>query len=225
MLFTLDHRALDAQIRQTQGILNGAQGAARAGHARRRALRSAGRQERHHPGHAQQRQDPGQHLHRRGRIEHRAARAVARAARLHVHSRADHRPRQHGEREGRQLRAAGRSDPARHHHPGRSGLRHLRAAAAQSAGTAAGDHQRDRDDPGDRSRRRPAGDRPGDHGREHGRSPRPARCRCARPCPIPTSCCGRERWCRCGWSSARRRRSWCPQPAIQVARPGRSSSS
>ncbi len=28
MLFTLDHRAIDAQIRQTQGILDGAQGAA-----------------------------------------------------------------------------------------------------------------------------------------------------------------------------------------------------
>ena len=108
MLFTLDHRAIDAQIRQTQGILNGAQGAARAGHARRRALRSAGRQERHHPGHAQQRQDPGQHLHRRGRIQHRAARAAAGPARLHVHPRADHRPRQHGERQGRQLRAPGR---------------------------------------------------------------------------------------------------------------------
>ncbi len=46
--------------------------------------------------------------------------------------------------------------------------------------------------PSGRSRRRPACDRPGDHGREHGRRQRPARCRSARPCPTPTNCSGRD---------------------------------
>ncbi len=55
------------------------------------------------------------------------------AARLLHHPRADLRPHQHGERQGRQLRAAGRYRAACDHQSDRADLRDLHGAAAQSA--------------------------------------------------------------------------------------------
>ncbi len=56
--------------------------------------------------------------------------------------RADLRTRQHGRGEGRQFRAAGRPRAARHHHPDRAGLCRVRAAAEQPAGVAPGARRR-----------------------------------------------------------------------------------
>ena len=97
------------------------------------------------------------------------------AARLHHHPRADLRPHQHGQRQGRQFRAAGRSRAARHHQPDRADLRLLHGAAAQPAGRARSARRRDRDRRGDRSRARAQrATGPGHDDREHGRCRRPA---------------------------------------------------
>ncbi len=54
------------------GAARGREGKSRSGRARCRALYRASRQERHHPGHAQQRANAGQHLASRGRFQYRA---------------------------------------------------------------------------------------------------------------------------------------------------------
>ena len=64
---------------------------------------------------------------------------------LHHHPRADHRPHQHGQGQGRQFRAPGRHRAARDHQPDRADLRDVRGAAAVAAGSAQGARRRDRD--------------------------------------------------------------------------------
>ncbi len=68
---------------------------------------------------------------------------------------------------GNFVRAADCAD--RHHHPDRAGLRHLRGSAAHSARSAPGARRRERHHRGDHSRRAAAGERPGHHDREHRR--------------------------------------------------------
>ena len=111
--------------------------------------------------------------------------------------RADRRTRQHGRGQGGQFRAAGRSRAARHHHPDRAGLCRVRAAAEQSAGVARGACGGNRHRPGDHSGRDAARQRPRLDDREHHRCGAPARSPFAPPCRTPTGCCGPARWCAC----------------------------
>ena len=71
------------------------------------------------------------------------------SARLHQDPRADLRPHQRRQCQGRQFRAAGRHRAARHHHPDRAGLRDVHGAATHAARCAPGAGRRERD----RSRR------------------------------------------------------------------------
>ncbi len=142
-------------------------GAARTGDARRRALFRTGRQKRHDAGHAQQCQDAGEYRARHRGIEQGDAGKPERAARFHENSRADFRPHERGERQGRQFRASGDSAPLATIIQIGAGLCQLRRAAAQSARCAPGDRRRNRDARGDRARREPARHRAGDDDREH----------------------------------------------------------
>ena len=195
LLFTLDGRAIEAQIKQVEGVHRRRQGAARAGRARRRALHRAGRQERHHRSSRSTTPRPRS-------TSSRAAVKSNKAALENLKVQLELLPRSARRspaasawpRQGRQFRAAGRPDAARDHHPDRAGLRHLpvpqrslpdcaRRSPAETATIEA-------IVPGDDAR----AERPGHDDREHGRSGDRHGDRCAPPCRTRTSCCGPARW-------------------------------
>ena len=162
LLFTLDSRAIEAQILQAEGDAS-RRDKAQLEQAERDVapLHRAGREERH-PGHqSRQRQDPGRRSVRAALKSNEAMlEEPAGAAELHDDPRADLRPHQRGGRQGRQLRAPGRSAAARDHHPDRADLRHVPGAAGTLPELREAIADGTRDDRGDRSRARasaPAG--------------------------------------------------------------------
>ena len=144
-------------------------GHVRAGAARRRALHRPCREKRDPDRHAQQRADAGQHLEGDGGIEPRAARESESAARLLHDPRADLRPHQHGQCEGRQFRASGRHLADGDDHADGAGLCQLHGAAEKSSRHPQGDRRGNRDRGSGHSRRGQARQRPGHHDREHRR--------------------------------------------------------
>ena len=73
LLFTMDCRALEAQIRQVEGQLARDRPRSSRRRARRQALHRAGRQERHPDHQSRQRQDPGRRFRRRRLMPNRAS--------------------------------------------------------------------------------------------------------------------------------------------------------
>ena len=141
MLFTLDHRAIDAQIRQTQGILNGAKA----------QLEQATRDvERYDALVAKNATTMVTLNNAKTQVNIFTAAVESNTAQLEllrvqrdftfIRAPITGRVSMANVKVGNYARQADR-DPARDHHSGRSGLRHLRAPSAQSAGAAAGDHQ------------------------------------------------------------------------------------
>ena len=128
LLFTLDSRDHRSAGQADRRPARRRKGEPRAGRTRRHALHRACGQERHDHGDAAKCADAGQHL-ARGSVDSNTAQLenLSDPDRLLHHPCADRRTCQHGSRQGGKLRAAGRFDPARHHHPDCAGLRHLRA--------------------------------------------------------------------------------------------------
>ena len=145
LLFTLDSRQLEAEIKRVEAVIAGAVAQQEQAERDVRALQRTGRQERHHPGDAEQRADPGQHLARGRRFEPRHAREPEGSAVLDPDPRADFRTHQRGQCEGRQFRAPRRHRAACDHQPDQAGLCDLRAAAAAIARSAQGAGRRNRD--------------------------------------------------------------------------------
>ena len=69
VLFILDSRPIEAEIKRVEAVIAGAE--AQFEQAQRDVARYTElvAEERHHPGHAQQRADPGQHLARARRVQ------------------------------------------------------------------------------------------------------------------------------------------------------------
>ncbi len=216
-------RTLEAQLHQAEGNSGKGQGAARAAPARREPQHRAcgqGRDPR-----AQSREclaDPGGSFPGRHRGRPGRDRQSQGADRVLHHPRADQRAHQHGGLEGRQFRPI-RPTPApiatiiqtapvyvtfsvpQRQPAGAAPLRWPTEPAAIEAIV-----------PGDTAQRQ----RPGHHDRELRSIRPPGPCRCAPPCPTPTSCCGPARWSPYSSPSARRRRSSVPSLAVQVSQQG-----
>ena len=224
MLFTLDHRAIDAQIRQTQGILNGAKA----------QLEQATRDvERYDALVAKNATTMVTLNNAKTQVNIFTAAVESNTAQLEllrvqrdftfIRAPITGRVSMANVKVGNYARQA---DPIPLATIIQVAPVYVTFALPQRslAGAAAGDHQRDRDHPGGRSRRRPAGDRPGHDDREHGRSPRPAPCRCARPCRTPTNCSGPGTLVQVRLIFREEEAVVVPSAAIQVARPDRSCS-
>ena len=194
VLFVLDSRSIEAEIKRVEAVIAGAE--AQFEQAQRDVQRYTDLVAKNATTsrHAQQRADPGQRLARARRFQQGDARRPEGPAQLLHDPRADLRPHQHGQRQGRQHRAAGRPRAARDHQPDRADLRFLHRAAAQPAGRAGGARGRDRVARGGHSRQQRARSRPGHDDREHGRSRDRHGHHPRHHAERRTKCCGRARW-------------------------------
>ena len=166
LLFTLDSRALDAQIKQNEGLLEGAK--ANLEQAERDVARytellakNATTQVTLNNARTQVNIWRAAVDSNTGQLEN-----LGDPAQLLHDPRPDHRPRQHGRGQGRQFRSPSRPGSARDHHPDRAGLCHLFRAARLPAGSAPGPHQRERDHRGGHPGRHAPRRRSGHHDRE-----------------------------------------------------------
>ena len=137
------------------------------------------------------------------------------------HPRADQRAHQHGRRQGRQFRAPGRPGADRHHHSDGAGLRHASALPQRSlpeSARRAGGRNVPPSKPSFRANR--ARQRAGHHDREYGRSDDRHGDRCGPPCRTRTNCCGPARWSPSQLTSASEEAVVVPSAAVQVSQSG-----
>ena len=227
LLFTLDGRAIEAQIAQTEGTIARDQAQLDGAERDVAPLHRSGRQERHADGQSRQCQDPGRRLSRRDQGRHRRCWRISRsssaiapsprrsaAASARPPSRSAiscARPIPRRWRPSTRWRRSMSASRCRR----RSCPRSARRSPAETATIEAiipGDHQ--------------ARQRPGDHDREHGRPDHRHGRRSAPPCRTRTNCLWPGTLVTTELTLARSRRRWsCPRPRCRSARPAISCSS
>ena len=138
LLFTLDSRAIEAQIAQAEGDV--ARDKAQLEGAERDVARYTELVAKSATpvSQSRQRQDAGRHLPRRDQGRPGRARKPQGPAQLLHDPRADHRPHQRRQRQGRQFRAPGRHRADRDHQPDRADLCRLHGAAGRRCPISAG---------------------------------------------------------------------------------------
>ncbi len=133
ILFTLDARAIEAQLASSRRNAGQGSGPARGRRARRCAATPTWSPRARPRSSIWTMPRPRSDSSRRHQGRPGVDRKSQSAARLLHHQGPDQRARQHGGGEGRQFRAPGRPDADRHDHPDGAGLRHVLVAAKKPA--------------------------------------------------------------------------------------------